>query len=56
MKKLQGFLSILGVIVKYAGVAMVLIETIEFFNERLKEKLGSIEVEPKEEKDVKLSE
>ena len=45
MKAISKLLKILPTIVKYAGVAMVLIETIEFFNDRLREKIGAIEPE-----------
>lgn len=53
MKKIQGFVAIMGVIVKYAGVAMVIIETIEFFNNRLNEKLGDIKEVPEPSKNLK---
>lgn len=49
MKKFQNVLNVVAQIVKWAGVIMVVVETVEFGYKRLKEKLGemhTMDVEP----------
>lgn len=45
MKAVKKLLTILPTIVKVAGIIAVLIESIEFFNTRLREKVGTMEAE-----------
>lgn len=47
MKKFQPILQIVGTIVKYAGFAMVVYDTIVYFNDRLKKQIGDLEIEEK---------
>lgn len=43
MNKLKSFISVLGIVLKWAGVAMVLIRTVQYFSEELKKELGTLE-------------
>lgn len=43
MKKFQPILQIVGTIVKYAGIAMVVYDTIVFFKERLEKQIGDLD-------------
>lgn len=51
MKSLSRVLGILAVVVKWSGVAMVAIESIQFFNTKLKHELAKIDGEETNQKD-----
>ena len=52
MKKLQAFLKVLTIIVKWAGVVMVLVDTVKFFNTRMKEEVGKLDTDDVEPENI----